>query len=255
MKTPSFTIQTNQSGIDIAIWRPLLRRAARQVELPAGRPVVIRISRRSTAGRCDALRDARIRLSPRRDAGQDYLDAAVAFYGVICHEFAHVADRRNGRAFGDYDRRWENRPHERRAMHHEAEAIEKLTPAAQDEILSLALAWQAADTATAERKATAAKAKPAPIRPGRVERDERGRYYLWLKASNGQLVKVEDDRDGYGGGMLYAPAGYSFDDEECHCWGYGDRRDAKDAPLTACDCEECRAAAGESNNPQENPCN
>ena len=41
---------------------------------------------------------------------------ATRLYLTAVHESKHVADRQQGNYFGEYKRRWANRPHERRAI-------------------------------------------------------------------------------------------------------------------------------------------
>lgn len=54
------------------------------------------------------------------------MDLATAFYGTVAHEWRHIADYQNGAKFGEYNRNWKNRPHERRAIRSKARAMKLL---------------------------------------------------------------------------------------------------------------------------------
>lgn len=53
----------------------------------------------------------------------DSLRTAESIYSLMAHEWRHVKDNQKGIRFGDYNRNWKNRPHERRAMNAEKKAI------------------------------------------------------------------------------------------------------------------------------------
>ena len=55
------------------------------------------------------------------------IDFVEGLFRTAIHEFKHVADFQKHRIFADYKRRWENRPHERRAIHATEAAIQRIT--------------------------------------------------------------------------------------------------------------------------------
>ena len=74
----------------------------------------------------------------------DPLDQAERFYRLAVHEWAHVKDYQDGgKRFGDYNKRWANRPHEMRANRMCAEAMEReeagQIKGRDEEILALAI--------------------------------------------------------------------------------------------------------------------
>ena len=76
----------------------------------------------------------------------DHLEQAESFYRLCLHEWGHIkeyqenADRTASHRFSDYNRRWKNRPHERRACRIATEAGERYySKTAEQAILELAL--------------------------------------------------------------------------------------------------------------------
>jgi len=68
------------------------------------------------------------------------LHIASKFFDLCLHEWGHILDFQKGERFGDYNRRWANRPHERRAECYMEEARERgLSQSAQTSILDLAV--------------------------------------------------------------------------------------------------------------------
>lgn len=51
---------------------------------------------------------------------------AMRIYLVAIHESKHVADKQQGNYFGEYNRRWANRPHEMRAVSAETVAYDDI---------------------------------------------------------------------------------------------------------------------------------
>lgn len=74
-------------------------------------------------------------------AGDDCLTVAESFFSLVAHEWKHVADMQKRKRFGDYNRRWANRPHERRAITvgKRAEKIKDERADVQEAILALAI--------------------------------------------------------------------------------------------------------------------
>lgn len=62
---------------------------------------------------------------------------ARKIYGMMVHESKHVADFQNNQPFGDYGKRWKNRPHEKRAITTEAGAYAELDRGEKPEIMEL----------------------------------------------------------------------------------------------------------------------
>lgn len=56
----------------------------------------------------------------------DPLAVLEGFFKTAIHEFVHVADMQEGKPFAQYNRRWRNRPHERRAIAGTEDALENL---------------------------------------------------------------------------------------------------------------------------------
>ena len=85
-------------------------------------------------------------LSPR--VKSDPLEFALSVFETAIHEFAHIRDHQDGKSFTDYNKRWKNRPHERRAVAATQDALaeidkQKLRKEKKDEaILNLALALE-----------------------------------------------------------------------------------------------------------------
>ena len=57
---------------------------------------------------------------------EDSLLMATEFFKVAVHEFAHVRDFQRKEKFTGYNKRWKNRPHERRAIHATDDTMEKV---------------------------------------------------------------------------------------------------------------------------------
>lgn len=74
---------------------------------------------------------------------QDALSTAESVYLTLVHECKHAKDAQKGLHFGEYHRRWKNRPHERRAIAAKeracADLAEKPKEDLQDAILNLAI--------------------------------------------------------------------------------------------------------------------
>lgn len=84
---------------------------------------------------------------PRRHPADNHLMLAEQFYRLCLHEWGHIKDFQDGKRFGDYDKRWANRPHERRAIRMEYEAQEiPMSPTAEKAVLALGL-WLESDGA------------------------------------------------------------------------------------------------------------
>lgn len=62
------------------------------------------------------------------------------FYRTAVHEFAHVADMQQRKRFGEYNRQWANRPHERRAITAAMFGSLKRDTKRDERILNLAIA-------------------------------------------------------------------------------------------------------------------
>lgn len=76
---------------------------------------------------------------PRSHPCCDALMQAEVFYELCLHEWAHIKDMQERKRFGDYERNWANRPHERRAVRMQEEATDKPYSAkAEAGILALA---------------------------------------------------------------------------------------------------------------------
>jgi len=73
---------------------------------------------------------------------RDPLDLAEEIYRVAAHEWRHIRDKQMGRRFGNYRRRWEDRPHEKRAMRSEQKALKlkERKPEIQEAIIKLGIA-------------------------------------------------------------------------------------------------------------------
>lgn len=74
-------------------------------------------------------------------AGDDPLAAAERFFSLAAHEWKHIADSQKGKRFGEYNKKWANRPHERRAITvgKRAEKIKDERADVQEAILALAI--------------------------------------------------------------------------------------------------------------------
>ena len=72
----------------------------------------------------------------------DSLELGEKLFELAAHEWRHIADSQKGRKFGDYNRRWKNRPHERRAIRTERKAANliKTSRLVQEAILEFAIA-------------------------------------------------------------------------------------------------------------------
>ena len=69
------------------------------------------------------------------------LDFAEAIYELAAHEWRHVRDFQKGERYGDYNRNWKNRPHERRAISSTKRAVAMVDKdeRIQDAIIALGL--------------------------------------------------------------------------------------------------------------------
>lgn len=74
--------------------------------------------------------------------GWEALSAAESFYSVAAHEWRHVRDFQKRLSFGQYNRNWKNRPHERRAINSckRALRIKDSRTDIQDAIIALGIA-------------------------------------------------------------------------------------------------------------------
>ena len=63
-----------------------------------------------------AVTSGHIDLHPHYQGRKDILTWGEQFLDTIVHELNHVKDFEMDRKFGNYDRRWKNRPHEKRAV-------------------------------------------------------------------------------------------------------------------------------------------
>jgi len=70
------------------------------------------------------------------------LRAAEDFYSTAAHEWRHIRDFQKGAKFGQYNRNWKNRPHERRAINSSkrAERTKNSRMDIQDAIITLGIA-------------------------------------------------------------------------------------------------------------------
>ena len=71
----------------------------------------------------------------------DTITIAEKIYSLAAHEWKHVADLQKKKHFGQYNRNWGNRPHERRAIAAAQRADRKKNerPDIQDAIINLAI--------------------------------------------------------------------------------------------------------------------
>lgn len=56
----------------------------------------------------------------------DPLAFAESLYSTMAHEWQHIKDFQKGKRFGDYNRNWANRPHERRAVTAQNRAVRNI---------------------------------------------------------------------------------------------------------------------------------
>jgi hypothetical protein len=83
-------------------------------------------------------------LSPR--AKHDPLEFAMDLFETAIHEFVHIKDRQDRKSFEEYNKRWKNRSHERRAIAATQDAMDRIEKQAlrknkkDDAILNLAIA-------------------------------------------------------------------------------------------------------------------
>jgi hypothetical protein len=75
----------------------------------------------------------------------DGLRDAESFYKTAAHEARHVRDGQKGVKFGEYNRNWKNRAHEKRAMRSAIKAESRIVsrPGCQDAIIALGIALEA----------------------------------------------------------------------------------------------------------------
>jgi len=161
----------NHTRIPTALLEPLLSEAAKAIGARFSRvPVRVTWSSRGAYGRqldADAIRSNSLARKPRTKEGiyrkvwvkvdggylfirigkkGDPLERAEKAFQIALHEWAHIRDRQRGERFGNYNRRWANRPHERRAECQMRETLERgLSAEAQEAILNLAV-WMADQT-------------------------------------------------------------------------------------------------------------
>jgi len=83
---------------------------------------------------CDGL----VVLKPNKSY-RDSLENAQYLMNTIIHEFKHIADFQNKEYFGQYDRKWAERPHECRAVNFTKEIEQRLDQKYQNLIIDLAI--------------------------------------------------------------------------------------------------------------------
>ena len=76
-----------------------------------------------------------------RLSGRDPLMTAENIYSLAAHEWRHIRDFQKKEHFGQYERNWANRPHERRAINSakRADRIKMERPDIQDAIIDLGI--------------------------------------------------------------------------------------------------------------------
>lgn len=70
----------------------------------------------------------------------DELGIAENFFSTAAHEWQHIKDFQKGKSFGQYNRNWKNRPHEKRAIVAASRAVRNIPKrkGCEDSILDLA---------------------------------------------------------------------------------------------------------------------
>ena len=78
---------------------------------------------------------------PYKNVRRDLIELAKYVFEIAAHEWKHIADFQNNRKFGQYNKNWKNRPHEKRAILAQHRAVEKLhqSQSIQNIVIDLAI--------------------------------------------------------------------------------------------------------------------
>jgi hypothetical protein len=193
-------------------------------------------------------------------AGYDYLKDFEFFFRMLIHEFAHVHDFQKGKAFGQYKRRWANRPHERRAIRAEHRGV-KWIGQRQDRqvevneaIMALAIAAEekgkqreaAKQQATREAAQKAEEQKLAGVSAVKfVGRFPKGlRDFILARAEQVHEACNEGGREN--NYWIYLRKGWSWEGE-CHSIHETTAAEVRAAfgYVSRCECAECKAEGEE----------
>jgi len=78
-------------------------------------------------------------LKPNKFYNRNSLENAQHLMNTIIHEFKHIVDFQNKEYFGQYDRKWAERPHECRAVEFTKEVEKKADSEYQNIVIDLAI--------------------------------------------------------------------------------------------------------------------
>jgi hypothetical protein len=82
-----------------------------------------------------------LRLREKTAYLEDPISHAEEIYGLMCHEWKHIADMQQNKVFSQFSKRWGNRPHEIRAVMAKKIGLDRASESlkVQDAILALAI--------------------------------------------------------------------------------------------------------------------
>ena len=194
-----------------------------------------------------------IELWPRTDYHEayDYVVSYQCFFKTAIHEYAHVRDLQKNKPFGQYNRRWKNRPHERRAIRAADRGVEWISARERrqievnEAILALAIAVEEHDRTKRNRK-LAQQLDDAETRRGAAKHDIEINGYLPVSL-RAVLLNYADrvaSFTNHGGATVcgykvYLKKGWQW--EGSHEFRLATVKQCIEAlkSVETCDCEEC----------------